>query len=345
MRLRLPQECHDMWMDNEDTQLVKARNAKDPVFPFDRELLARSVPKLNQQISRLNAFLKQSHSHKEGVESKQTIRSCMYHTKISSTITGLFTAHINPLRVAGGKWADRAFQVHVIQVVKTLFRTHQLPLHVSYPKLYNMFTNVKRNAKEEEGARKTNKSEMDGDEDEDPPSKRARIEEDDAPPGKRARIGKHPDKTSKAKGRKPTSSEETPTTSRAAKSGVPKKVVIDKPKVVKQPQSTAKKAALKQIPRIGSDGITLRVGPCRLGDTTEALAQGTVISINPTITGTDVGGKKTKPPWGDGVLCRFTSPILNAGDMQLEGVVFQVSTFCLLLVYKLYTNCLQIVYY
>ena len=76
-----------------------------------------------------------------------------------------------------------------------------------------------------------------------------------------------------------------------------------------------------------------------------SVAQGTVISINPTITGTDVGGKKTKPPWGDGVLCRFTSPILNAGDMQLEGVVFQVSTFCLLLVYKLYTNCSQIVYY
>ena len=157
MRLRLPQDCHDIWMDNEDTTLVQARNAKDPVFPFDRELLARSIPKLTQQINRQQAFLKQTHSHKEGVECKRIIKSCVYHSKISGAITGLFAAHINPLRVTGGKWADRTFQVHVIKVVKLLFKTHQLPLHVSYPKLYNMFTNCKRNAKEEVGAPKTKK--------------------------------------------------------------------------------------------------------------------------------------------------------------------------------------------
>jgi hypothetical protein len=313
-------------MDNEDTQLVKARNAKDPVFPFDRDLLARSVPKLNQQINRQNVFLKQSHLSKEAIECKRIIKSCVYHAKISSAITGLFTANLNPLRLAGGKWADRAFQVHVIKVVKALFRAHQLPLHVSYPKLYNMFTNCNR-WKEEEGAPKTKR--VDGD-------------EDGAPPSKRARIDKPPDQTSQAKGRKTTSSEAPPTTSRADKSGalVKKKVVTGNPKAVKQAQSeTAKKAGTgKKVLRTGSDGVTLRVGPCRLGDTVEPLAQGTVISVDPAITGTDITGKKTKPPWPDGVLCRFTSPILNAGDMQLEGVVYQVSTFLIL-----FTISIQIV--
>ena len=318
MRLRLPQDCHDIWMDNEDTQLVKARNAKDPVFPFDRELLARSIPKLTQQINRQQAFLKQTHSHKEGVECKRIIKSCVYHSKISGAITGLFAAHINPLRVTGGKWADRTFQVHVIKVVKLLFKTHQLPLHVSYPKLYNMFTNCKRNAKEEVGAPKTKKLAMDGYEDEEPPIKRARID-------------KLPDQTAQAKGRKTASSAASPTTLRAAKSGAAKKKVVgEKPTVAK------KAGVLKQTLRTGSDGHTLRLGPCRLGDPDEPLAQGTVISLNPTITGTDISGKKTKPPWTDGVLCRFTSPILNMSDMQLEGVVFQVSTF-------LFTISIQIV--
>ena len=109
-------------MDNDDELLITARNAKEPVFPFDIELLGKSVDKLKQAITRQHGLLKQVHSAREGAEYRRIIKSCQYHMKINNAVTGLFDERLNPLRRAGGKWADRSYQQQVIKVVRALFK-------------------------------------------------------------------------------------------------------------------------------------------------------------------------------------------------------------------------------
>jgi hypothetical protein len=201
-------------------------------------------------------------------------------------------------------------------------------MHVTYPKLYNLHTNGNRKEGVEEAPK--------------PEKEHGGV---GAPPSKGGRPEKSPGKSTQAKKRKPTAGDvpaakpvkqakKHKTTS--SSSGAPPAVVSKPGTQSKQPKKAS--TGRGKVLRVGSDGIALRVGPCRLGDTEEPLAQGTIITIDPTITGTDISGKKTKPPWADGVLCRFTTPILNSGDMELAGVVFQV---CAVLI--LFTITIQIV--
>jgi hypothetical protein len=131
------------------------------------------------------------------------------------------------------------------------------------------------------------------------------------PPAKKVSKGKTNSSPPK-KRTKPNSTAGTP----AGKKEAQTKPKANKAQTMKQPHP----------PRVGSDGHSLRVGPCRLGNEDDQLAQGTIIGLTPKMFGEDISGKKFSWPFKDGVLCRFTAPLKGKSADTLLGSVFSVST-------------------
>ena len=309
-------------MDPEDAILTAARNAPEPPFPYDDDLTGKASSVLKREVERKKALLQKSHSAREGAQFKRIIVSCRYHVELNTAVRGFYERTLFPLRNERSKWGDKPVQLSVIKLIKKMWTKHKLPMHISFFKLYNMWVNksfkdmkakvAKDEAKAEAKAGKAGKSKRSIEEVEDSE------EEDLEQPGKRARLDKSlvkaaalTKKVSKAKTTSPRSKNTKPAGKNEAQA---------------KPKSTNKDKALRQPPRVGSDGVSLRIGSCRLGHDEDQLAQGTIISLSPKMSDVDIEGNKMSWPWNDGVLCRFVGPLKGKATSSLVGSVVSVCT-------------------
>ena len=79
-------------------------------------------------------------------------------------------------------------------------------------------------------------------------------------------------------------------------------------------KGTSSKATTK---RIGSDKVELRTGGARLGDPYAVYAAGTIVNLDPTVSGGTVS-------FDDYVLGRFTSIVSGMENMKLTCDVYEV---------------------
>ncbi len=323
-------------MDPEDRVLTAARNGPEPSLPYNDDLTGKATTILNKEIERKKGLLKQSHSKHDGAEFKKIIRSCQYHVELNTAVSDYYKTKLAPIRREVTKWGDKTVQLAVIKLVKVMWTAHSLPMHISYFKLYNKWSNTTLKTKEAEEektaakeakaaakaaakAPKTGKSKRTIEEVED-------VEDANAEqPSKHARSGKLPaKKVSKV-------AKTAPQPPKRTKSG-PTAASRTKPNITKKEQT-------KTPARIGSDGFSLGLGACRLGDAEEQLAQGTIISLTPKFLGTNHVGDKISLPWNDGVLCRFTCPLQGRGAETLIGSVFSVCTLHVIVFVNLLLPC------
>jgi uncharacterized protein YdaU (DUF1376 family) len=238
--------------------------------------------------------------------------------ELNTAVRGIYEGTLLPMRNETSKWGDKATQLLVIKLVKKLWKKYKLPMHISFFKLYNMWANKSFKDLEAKEAKAAVKAAKAGN------SKR-RIEEveeaevsDEEPLSKRARSQK-PVTTTKKTMSKTHATNPQP---KYIKAGTTTKSAGKQAKTTESVNSKPSKGPA----RVGSDGYSLGIGPCRLGNDEDILAQGTIISLNPTMFAKDIEGRKISWPWNDGVLCRFTSPLQGRGTSNLIGSVFSVCT-------------------
>ena len=325
-------------MNPEDQVLTAARNAPEPPFPYDEDFTGKGSNLLKKEIERKKGLLKQQHASQDGKQFKRIIQSCQYHVSLNKALREFYESKLLSIRNDSSKWGDKPVQLAAIKLVKTLWNQFKLPMHISFFKLYNIWANNSIKDIEAKAAKEAAKAASKAGK-----SKRRIEEVDDAEvsneeqisKSKRARPEKSPVKVKTTK--KAPRAKTTSPPAKSPKSG-PITKTAKKNEVHTKPK-TKKAQAPKHAhpPRVGSDGISLRVGPCRLGHEDDQLAQGTIISLTPKMYDVDLSGEKISWPFDDGVLCRFTAPLKGKASSELIGSVFSVCSLHVVLFVDLLT--------
>ncbi len=327
-------------MSPEDQVLTSARNGPEPAFPYDEDFTGKATNLLKREIDRKRALLKQQHSAHDGRQFKKIIKSCEYHVGLNKALRDYYDTKLLSIRTDSSKWSDKPVQLAVIKLVKQLWTHFKLPMHISFFKLYNLWANNNPKDVEAKAAKAESKAAKTATK---AGTSKRRIEvvddaevADEEQISKRARTEKSTVKVKMTK--KAPKAKTTPPLAKSPKSGTMTKSA--KKNEAHAKPKTNNNQPNKQVPRIGSDGVSLRVGPCRLGNDTDHLAQGTIISLTPKQYSVDVSENKISWPWNDGVLCRFTAPLKGKSALTLMGTVFSVCTLHVVLFVDLLTNLL-----
>jgi hypothetical protein len=287
-------------MDADDVDLTGARNGDAPTSKgYDMQLQPKSDGNLKAVLQKLRTELQQAEGRASKEKVQRVIDSVLFHMQVLDGFTLCWGKNILPLDEAS-VWSATKVQLAVIKVVKYMWKKHGMPLHLVVPKLYNKFAQRKK---------KSAGSSVQGE------NKRARVTDDtkevDSSRGSAKKSKMSPGTKGKGKG-KGKESTNGKGGGRGGKGSRPSKV-----------KATSSKAATK---RLGSDNVELRTGGARLGDPVDYFAAGTIVDLDPTVSGGSVS-------FDDYVLARFMSIISGKENMKLTCDVYEVFFFFVLLLF------------
>ena len=305
--------------------LTGARNGDAPMSKgYDMQMQPKSDGNLKAVLQKLRTELQQAEGRSAKDKVQRVIESVLFHMQVLDGFTLCWNKNILSLDETS-LWSATKVQQAVIKVVKYMWKKHGMPLHLVVPKLYNKFAQRKK---------KTLKTKDDASSSSAGPSvkgssKRQRVMDDtvevDSSRGsaKKSRLNQGTKVQGKGKGGKGKES----TNGKGGVNGGKGKGKV---------KATSSKATIK---RLGSDTVELRIGGARLGDPVDFFAVGTIVDLNPTVSGGSVS-------FDDYVLGRFMSIVSGKEDMKLTCDVYEVlfSMSCSCFEILNLTNCILIVY-
>lgn len=290
-------------MDQDDEDLTGARNGDAPKSKgYDTSMQPKSDGNLKALLSKLRTDLHQA----EGKSAKEIVQrqidSVLFHMQVLEGFT--FSWNKNILKLDGASvWSATKVQQAVIDVVKYMWKRYGMPLHLVVPKLYNKFAQRKKKLliKTKDDGSSASAGSSDNMQ-----SKRQRLtDKDDGDSSSRSAKKSRKSSATKGKGKGKEGA--------GGKGGKGSRSSTAK-NTPSKAKGTSSKATTK---RIGSDAVELRTGGARLGDPQEVYAAGTIVNLDPTVSGGTVS-------FDDYVLGRFTSIVSGMENMKLTCDVYEV---------------------
>ena len=227
---------------------------------------------------------------------KKRLDSYRFHETLADMVAKLFEEWLDLTT----DWASMVNQMGVKQIIIRIYGALRVPMHITYKKLGNMFTNKRAALRKKQNASSSSASSSSSSSSSSSKKQAPKRLRDSAPTDDRS------NKIAKTSGGKQSK----------AGSGGKKVAKTDQSKVAKVVKAAVRRASgpshkVSEVVRIGSTGVALRVGACELGDDEDPLARGTIINLNPNIRGD--AWDKANMPFQDGVLVTLT------GVLPLQG--------------------------
>jgi hypothetical protein len=310
---KLPNAFEAEWMDEEDEDLVAARNAPLPVASgYSKHLQPKSIFNLNTTLRSLTEESRKAEGKAAKALVAQQLKEVRFHLHWMESFGKTWDQIMQPLCDEPDKaWSSRTVQEGAIDTAKAMYKKHKLPLHVIVSKVHNRWSDAKK--KMVRASANNSKQPRDDDSSASGPS------------AKKPRLLKGQDAQDKTKGSKVVNAGK----GRASKGAAASKEAGEgkgKGGGKRQVKSSLRgKSNSTRVSKVGSDGAYLAVGGCVLGAPAngESLARGSIVHLAPSIRGYMVDNHEM--PYEDYVLARFTVAVTGKENDRLDSSVFEVS--------------------